>query len=57
MDNTNEERYGIEYKMPTEMAKTYLGRDWGKGDNQIKLCQIVNDEFGLKNKCIRVIVE
>jgi hypothetical protein len=50
----------IEYKMPTAMAKMYLGTRNGD-EKKMKpndfLCKIVNEEFGLKENCVRVIVE
>ena len=48
----------IEYKMPEAMAKAYLnGRtaeEKKKRPNDF-LCKIVNEEFGLKGYCTRVI--
>ena len=48
----------IEYKMPEAMAKAYLN---GRTAEEKKmspndfLCKIVNEEFGLKGYCTRVI--
>ena len=48
----------IEYKMPEAMAKAYLN---GRTVEEKKmrpndfLCKIVNEEFGLKGYCTRVI--
>lgn len=47
-----------EYKMTKEMASAYLNSR--KGDDKKKhpqeyLCQVVNDEFGIKGNCIRVL--
>lgn len=49
----------IEYKMPKNMASSYLKTR--KGDDsklrpQDYLCKVVNEEFGLKNHCSRVII-
>lgn len=48
----------IEYKMPEVMARAYLN---GRNAEEKKmrsndfLCKIVNEEFGLKGYCTRVI--
>ena len=47
-----------EYKMTKEMANAYLSSR--KGDDKKKhpqeyLCQVVNDEFGVKGKCVKVL--
>ena len=49
----------IEYKMPEQMAKDYYKK---RGDNNAKmtmneyLCKVVNEEYGLKGKCTKVIL-
>ena len=48
----------FEYKMTKEMADAYLNSR--KGDDKKKrpqeyLCQIVNNEFGIKGTCTRVL--
>lgn len=46
----------IEYKMPTQMAQSYIKMHKGKIPNvNDYLCKIVNEEFGLKGQCIRVL--
>ena len=51
-------RGSFEYKMTKEMANAYLNSR--KGDDKKKrpqeyLCQIVNNEFGIKGTCTRVL--
>ena len=49
---------GIEYEMSKEMAKQILATRKGAEQNmppQKFLCQIVNEEFGLKGNCTRVL--
>ena len=48
----------IEYKMPEAMAKAYLNERTGEEKKMRPndfLCKIVNEEFGLKGYCTRVI--
>jgi uncharacterized protein (DUF2267 family) len=49
----------IEYKMPEEMAKAYL-KTRGSEDMKMHpddfLCKVVNEEFGLRGLCEKVIV-
>lgn len=46
----------IEYKMPIQMAQMYIKMSKGKIPNVNEyLCKIVNEEFGLKDLCTRVI--
>lgn len=48
----------IEYKMPEAMAKAYLNGRTAEGKKMRPndfLCKIVNEEFGLKGYCTRVI--
>lgn len=46
----------IEYKMPEKMAQAYLKQAKGKVPNVNKyLCDIVNEEFGLRGYCTKVI--
>ena len=48
----------IEYKMSPVLAETYL-RIWKKtkkGTPQEFLCKVVNEEFGLKGECVRVLI-
>ena len=53
--------YGsIEYKMPEELAKELLKKRKGKEDvNKMKpneyLCYVVNEEFGIKGNCVKVL--
>lgn len=47
----------IEYKMPKEMADMYLKLHKGKVPNvNDYLCKIVNEEFGLKGLCTKVLI-
>ena len=49
---------GIEYEMTKEMAKQILATRKGADQNmssQKFLCQVVNEEFGLKGNCTRVL--
>lgn len=49
---------GIEYEMSKEMAKQILATRKGADQNmssQKFLCQVVNEEFGLKGNCTRVL--
>ena len=48
----------FEYKMTKEMANAYLNARKGeekKKHPQEYLCQIVNNEFGIKGNCARVL--
>ena len=46
----------IEYKMPEKMAQAYIKMHKGKIPNiNDYLCKIVNEEFGLKGHCVKVI--
>ena len=48
----------FEYKMTKEMAHAYLNARKGeekKKHPQEYLCQIVNNEFGIKGNCTRVL--
>lgn len=46
----------IEYKMPAQMAQAYIKMHKGKIPNvNDYLCKIVNEEFGLKGYCVKVI--
>ena len=49
---------GFEYKMTKEMADAYLKGRKGTDKNkhpQEYLCQLVNNEFGIKGTCTRVL--
>lgn len=49
---------GIEYEMSKEMAKQILATRKGAEQNMLPqkfLCQVVNEEFGLKGNCTRVL--
>lgn len=49
---------GIEYEMTKEMAKQLLATRKGAEQNmppQKFLCQVVNEEFGVKGNCTRVL--
>ena len=49
----------IEYKMPEAMAKEFLKNRKGeeaKMNPQAYLCDIVNEQFGLKGYCTKVII-
>jgi hypothetical protein len=57
--DTCEKVGACEYKMPKAIARDYLkGRKGAeeKMDAQAYLCWIVNDQFGLKEKCVKVII-
>jgi folylpolyglutamate synthase/dihydropteroate synthase len=48
----------FKYEMPNEMAKSYLKERKGsdvKMDANDFLCKVVNDNFGLKGRCVKVI--
>ena len=48
----------IEYKMTKELADSYLKNRSGKDSNmkaQEYLCKIVDEQFGLKAKCTKVL--
>lgn len=48
----------FEYKMTKEMANAYLKDRKGTDKNkhpQDYLCQVVNNEFGIKGNCTRVL--
>jgi hypothetical protein len=48
----------FEYKMSKEMANAYLKDRKGTDKNkhpQDYLCQVVNNEFGIKGNCTRVL--
>ena len=58
--NMNKGYRSIEYKMPEELAKELLKKRKGKeGVNKMKpneyLCYVVNEEFGIKGNCIKVL--
>ena len=58
--NLHQRAGAIEYKMPKALANEYLKTRKGDDRNlppQKYLVQIVNEEFGLKENCVRVIVE
>lgn len=61
INGTSGEKVGnIEYKMAEFMAKEYLKEKKIKdGVNTIRgqeyLCKVVNEEFGVKGNCVRVI--
>ena len=49
----------IEYKMTKEFAKSLLNERKGnekRMSNQAYLCKYVNDVYGLKGKCVRVLI-
>lgn len=51
---------GIEYKMSKEMANFYLKNR--KGEDKKKrpqeyLCKVVDEEFGIKGNCTKVIID
>ena len=54
-NNTNE----IAYRMPPLTAKAYLAKRAGdekKMNTQAYLCKVVNEEYGLKGTCVKVII-
>lgn len=60
MKNINRENTNgfFEYKMSVEMMQNYLKMRKGKdksADPQEYLCKIINEEFGVKGKCIKVL--
>lgn len=59
MGTLHEKSGKIEYKMPDAMAKAYLkargGEDMKMHPNAY-LCKVVNEEFGLRGHCVKVIV-
>lgn len=47
----------IKYKMPVAMAEELLkDKDKRKINVQEYLCQIVNEQFGLKGECVEIIL-
>lgn len=55
-NNTNE----IAYRMPVGVAKVYLKNrhgDENKMNNQTYLCKMVNQDYGLKGNCVKVIID
>lgn len=55
-NNTNE----IAYRMPVGVAKAYLKNrhsDENKMNNQAYLCKMVNQDYGLKGNCVKVIID
>lgn len=55
-NNTNE----IAYRMPVGVAKAYLKSrhgDENKMNNQAYLCKMVNQDYGLKGNCVKVIID
>lgn len=56
--NLNQYLDAIEYKMPDKMAREILKERTGnefKMNPQDYLCQVVNELFGLKGHCVKVI--
>lgn len=50
----------IAYRMPAAVAKAYLKKrneTEKKVNNQEYLCMIVNNEYGLKGNCVKVILD
>ena len=50
--------YTFEYKMTPELVQTYLKMRKGKEktmDPQEYLCKIVNEEYGIKGTCSKVL--
>lgn len=45
----------IKYKMPRAMAEELM-KGKNKSHTQEILCQIVNEQFGLKGECVEVIL-
>ena len=48
----------FEYKMTTRLYEEYLKGRKGKNKNldpQTYLCQIINEEYGIKGTCVRVL--
>ena len=59
MGDLHEKSGKIEYKMPEAMAKAYLkarGSEDMKMHPNAYLCKVVNEEFGLRGLCEKVIV-
>lgn len=55
-NNTNE----IAYRMPAGVAKAYLKNRHGdeiKMNNQAYLCKMVDQDYGLKGNCVKVIID
>lgn len=55
-NNTNE----ITYRMPAGVAKAYLKNRHGdetKMNTQIYLCKMVDQDYGLKGNCVKVIID
>ena len=47
--------FAYEYKMPVAMAKEFL-KDCKNMDTNKYLCNIVNENFGIKGTCVKVII-
>ena len=48
---------GVEYKMSYAMAQDIIKNKKGKGRPQEILVNYVNSQMGLKDKCVRVLVD
>jgi hypothetical protein len=48
---------GVEYKMSYAMAQEIIKNKKGKGRPQEILVNYVNSQMGLKDKCVRVLVD
>lgn len=48
---------GVEYKMSYAMAQEIIKSKKGKGRPQEILVNYVNSQMGLKDKCVRVLVD
>ena len=48
---------GVEYKMSYAMAQEIIKNKKGKGRSQEILVNYVNNQMGLKDKCVRVLVD
>ena len=54
----SEKAGGIEYKMSAAMAQNIIKNHKGpKKNKQEMLCSYVNSEFGLKGRCVKVLVD
>ena len=54
----SEKAGGIEYKMSAAMAQNIIKNHKGpKKNKQEMLCNYVNSEFGLKGRCVKVLVD
>ena len=58
--NNNNNNDGFEYRMSKAMVKTLMAKRKGTDanlSNQKYLCKCVDEEFGIKGHCVRVLTD